>query len=130
MEVKKSKLSILLDAYQQQSGKGETYKDVLMELITGESLLFLPSVNDGSENQEVDNQGATKTLKIASIFIVDGIKVLGAFSDEAALFTWAKQPVPYKMLESKDVLQICEENGIKRVVINSNQPTMFVLEQG
>jgi len=129
MEVKKSKLSILLDAYQQQSGKGETYKDVLMELITGESLLFLPSVNNGSENQE-DNQGATKTLKIASIFTVDGIKVLGAFSDEAALFIWAKQPVPYKMLESKDVLQICEENGIKRVVINSNQPTMFVLEQG
>ena len=130
MEVKKSKLSILLDAYQQQSGQGETYKDVLMELITGESLLFLPSVNDGSENQEVDNQGATKTLKIASIFNVDGIKVLGAFSDEAALFSWSKQPVPYKMLQSKDVLQICEENGIKRVVINSNQPTMFVLEQG
>jgi len=130
MEVKKSKLSILLDAYQQQSGQGETYKDVLMELITGESLLFLPSVNDGSENQEANNQSATKTLKIASIFTVDGIKVLGAFSDEAALFIWAKQPVPYKMLESKDVLQICEENGIKRVVINSNQPTMFVLEQG
>lgn len=130
MEVKKSKLSILLDAYQQQSGQGETYKDVLMELITGESLLFLPSVNDGSENQDTDNQGATKTLKITSIFNVDGIKVLGAFSDEAALFSWAKEPVPYKMLQSKDVLQICEENRIKRVVINSNQPTMFVLEQG
>jgi len=130
MEVKKSKLSILLAAYQQQSGQGETYKDVLMELITGESLLFLPSVNDGSENQETDNESATKTLKIASIFNVDGIKVLGAFSDEAALFSWAKEPVPYKMLQSKDVLLICEENGIKRVVINSNQPTMFVLEQG
>lgn len=126
MEAKKSKLSILLDAYQQQNGQGDSYKDVLMELITGTSLLLLPSENDGSETT---TESATKMLKLSSVFNDNGVMVLGAFSDEAALFSWAKQPVPYKMLESKDVLQLCEENAIKRIVINSNTPTMFVLEQ-
>ncbi len=128
MEVKQSKLSILLDTYRQQNGKGDSYKDVLMELITGDSFLFLPSSNDGTENQET-SEGPNKTLKLTSVFNQDGIKVLGAFSDEKALFSWAKEPIHYKMMQSKDVLQLCEENAIKRIVINSNMPTMFVLEQ-
>jgi hypothetical protein len=127
--VKNSKLSILLDTYQKQQGKGDTYKDVILELLNGDSLLLLPSANDGSENKETDTDGESKTLKLSSVFNVDGVKVLGAFTDEQALFIWAKQPVPYKMLESKDVLQLCEETAIGRIVINSGLPTMFVLEQ-
>jgi hypothetical protein len=127
--VNKSKLSILLDTYQEQKGKGDSYKDVILELLNGDSLLLLPSANGGSENQESATDSESKTLKLSSVFNVDGIKVLGAFTDENALFSWAKQPVPYKMLESKDVLKLCEETAIGRIVINSGLPTMFVLEQ-
>lgn len=129
MEAKQSKLSVLLDTYQKQNGKGDTYKDVILELLNGNSLLLLPSSNDGSENKDQHTDGESKTLKLSSVFNVDGVKVLGAFTDEQALFSWAKQPVPYKMLESKDVLQLCEETAIGRIVINSGLPTMFVLEQ-
>ena len=129
MEVKQSKLSILLDTYQEQNGKGDTYKDVILELLNGDSLLLLPSDNDGLGNNEQDTASESKTLKLSSVFNVDGVKVLGAFTDEKALFSWAKQPIPYKMLESKDVLKLCEETAIGRIVINSGLPTMFVLEQ-
>lgn len=127
--MKNSKLSILLDTYQQQNGKGDSYKDVILELLNGDSLLLLPSANDGSENQGSAADSESKTLKLSSVFTIDGIKVLGAFTDESALFSWAKQPIPYKMLESKDVLKLCEETAIGRIVINSGLPTMFVLEQ-
>ena len=122
-----SKLSNLLDTYQKQKGAGDSYKDVIMELLNGDSLLYLPSPPDSPENQESATE--SKTLRLSSVFNIDGINVLGAFSDENALFTWAKQPVPYKMLESKDVLKLCEETSIGRIVINSGLPTMFVLEK-
>lgn len=127
--MKNSKLSTLLDIYQKQNGKGDSYKDVIMELLNGDSLLLLPSPMDSAENQESATEGKGKTLKLSSVFNVDGVTVLGAFTDENALFSWAKQPIPYKMLESKDVLKLCEETAIGRIVINSGLPTMFVLEQ-
>lgn len=127
--MKNSKLSTLLDIYKEQNGKGDSYKDVILELLNGDSLLLLPSPNDGQENQEQVTEDKGKTLKLSSVFNIDGITVLGAFSDEQALFNWAKQPIPYKMLEAKDVLKLCEETAIGRIVINSGSPTMFVLEQ-
>lgn len=123
-----SKLSTLIDIYQKQNGKGDSYKDVIMELLNGDSLLLLPSPKDNSEDNEATTEGGRK-LTLSSVFNIDGVTVLGAFTDENALFSWAKQPVHYKMLESKDVIKLCEETGIGRIVINSGLPTMFVLEQ-
>lgn len=122
-----SKLSDLLDIYEKQKGAGDSYKDVIMELLNGDSLLYLPSPPDSPENQESATE--SKTLRLSSVFNIDGVNVLGAFSEENALFTWAKQPVPYKMLESRDVIKLCEETSIGRIVINSGLPTMFVLEK-
>jgi len=45
------------------------------------------------------------------------------------LFSWAKKPRQYTALLSKDVLKLCEDNLIDRIVINSDLPTMFVLER-
>jgi hypothetical protein len=126
--VNKSKLSNLLDIYQKQKG-GDSYKDVIIELLNGDSLLYLPSPPDSSEDKGSASESASRTLKLSSVFTIDGVTVLGAFSDENALFTWAKQPVPYKMLESRDVIKLCEETSIGRIVINSGLPTMFVLEK-
>ncbi|MDV6168589.1 SseB family protein [Flavobacterium sp. DG1-102-2] len=86
-------------------------------------------MKDKPENQESATEGESKTLRLSSVFNIDGINVLGAFTDEQALFSWAKQPIPYKMLESKDVIKLCEETTISRIVINSGLPTMFVLEK-
>ncbi len=60
---------------------------------------------------------------------MDGLKVLGAFTDEESLLSWAKKPTAYTALESKAVLELCEKELIERIVINSDLPTMFVLER-
>lgn len=124
-----SRLFELLEIYQKQSGNGDSYKSVVLELMNGNSYLLLPSEND---NEISDTWTTTKketTLKLTCVFNLDGLKVLGAFTDENALLSWAKKPTQYTALSSKDVMKLCEENLIERIVINSDLPTMFVLER-
>ncbi len=124
-----SKLFQLLEIYQEQNGKGDSYKNVILELMNGNSFLLLPSVND-NENSDTWTTAKTDTsLKLTCIYNLDGLKVLGAFTDENALLSWAKKPTQYTGLSSQDVLKLCEENLIERIVINSDLPTMFVLER-
>lgn len=124
-----SRLFELLDIYQKQNGKGDSYKNVVLELMNGNSFLLLPSEN-GNENSDTWTTTKEKTtLNLNCIFNLDGLKVLGAFTDENALLSWAKKPTQYTGLSSQNVLKLCEENLVERIVINSDLPTMFVLER-
>lgn len=67
-------------------------------------------------------------MNITSLINLDGLKVLGAFTDEQSLFNWKKGTCQYTAMRSQDVLKFCEENGVSRVVINSGADNMFVLE--
>ena len=124
-----SKLFQLLDIYQKQNGKGDSYKNVVSELMNGNSFLLLPSQNDNKIPENWTTTEKNTTLKLTCIYNLDGLKVLGAFTDENALFSWAKKPKPYTALLSKDVLKLCEKQLIERIIINSDLPTMFVLEK-
>ena len=124
-----SRLFELLSIYQKQRGKGDSYKNVVLELMNGNSFLMLPSHNDNQNTIGWTTTDKEKTLKLASVFDLDGLKVLGAFTDEKALLSWAKKPTQYTALSSKDVMKLCEENLIERIVINTDLPTMFVLER-
>ncbi|RTY93448.1 SseB family protein [Flavobacterium sp. GT3R68] len=124
-----SRLFELLSIYEKQNGEGDSYKNVVLELMNGNSFLLLPSKND---NQFSDSWTTTKgdtTLQLSSVFNLDGLKVLGAFTDEKALLNWANKPTQYTALSSKDVLSLCERELMDRIVINSDLPTMFVLEK-
>jgi SseB protein N-terminal domain len=68
-------------------------------------------------------------LKLTSVFNFNGLKVLGAFTDESALMIWANKEIQYTAMKTQDVVNFCKENGIGRVVINSNQKNIFVLER-
>lgn len=119
----------LLEIYEKQNGKGESYKNVVLELMNGNSFLLLPSEND---NEFTENWSTTKsdmTLKLSSVFNLDGLNVLGAFTDEKSLLSWSNKPTEYTALSSKVVLELCEKEHIERIVINSDLPTMFVLER-
>ena len=119
----------MLETYQRQNGEDDSYKNVILELMNGNSFLLLPSEND---NENLDTWTTAKidtTLKLTCIYNLEGLKVLGAFTDENALLSWAKKPTQFTGLSSQDVLKLCEENLIERVVINSDLPTMFVLER-
>lgn len=125
-----TKLLGLINTYYKQEGKGDSYMNVILELMNGNSMLLLPSANDTPEEQKALTEAEhTKTLKLSSVFNHEGIRTLCVFTDEETLSDWAKKPMPYKMLVSKDVLQLCEMSSILRIVINTGTPTMFVLEQ-
>lgn len=124
-----SKLFELLAIYQRQNGKGDSYKNVVLELMNGNSFLLLPSENDNENSDTWTTAQNDTTLKLTCIFNLDGLKVLGAFTDENALLNWTKKPTQYTALSSKDVMKLCEDNLIERIVINSDLPTMFVLER-
>lgn len=124
-----SKLFKLLEVYQKQNGKGDSYKNVVLELMNGNSFLLLPSQNDNEGSGAWTTAEKDTTLKLTSVYNLDGLKVLGAFTDEISLLAWAKKPTQYTALSSKDVLKLCEEQLIERIVVNSDLPTMFVLER-
>jgi hypothetical protein len=124
-----SRLFELLDIYQNQNGKGDSYKNVVLELMNGSSFLLLPSKNDNENSDTWTTAKEDTTPKLTSIFNLDGLKVLGAFTDENALLSWANKPTPFTWLSSQEILKLCKENLVDRIVINSDLPTMFVLER-
>lgn len=107
----------------------ESYRNVVNELLNGQSFLLLPSVNDGKSSDDWKTLKTGSTLKLTSVFDVDGLQVLGAFSDESALSTWSRKQTEFTAMRTQDVIEFCQTNGIDRIVINSDQPTMFVLER-
>ena len=123
-----NRLLLLLSVYESQQGSKESYMAVLSELLNGNSFLLLPTVNKektaGWKNIEKD-----ESIQITSVFDMDGLKVLGAFTDEMALLKWADRETQYTAIPSKDVLEMCENNAIGRIVINTGQSNMFVLER-
>ena len=124
-----TRLFKLLEIYQQKNGKGDSYKNVVLELMNGNSYLLLPSENDNEGPATWTTTAEDTTLKLTCVYNLDGLKVLAAFTDEASLVTWTKKPVQYTALPSKEILKLCEEQLIERIVINSDLPTMFVLER-
>jgi len=124
-----NKLLELLEIHQKQNRDEDSYKNVLNELLNGDSYLLLPSVNKNLSSNEVTISDENTTLQLTSIFNLDGLKVLGAFTDESSLSNWAQKPTQYTALHSKVVLKLCEDNSIERIVINSGSSTLFFLER-
>lgn len=124
-----TRLLELIKTYQKRNGKGDTYKNVVLELMDGNSFLLLPSQNDHELSKGWATTKTDTTLKLTCIYNLDGLKILGAFTDEQSMLSWAKKPTEYTAIYSKDILKLCEEQLIERIVINSNQPNMFVLER-
>jgi hypothetical protein len=123
-----TRLRYLLDIYGQHPSK-ENYKAVLDEITTGNSFLLLPSVNENGNSNGWQTAQVGTTLNLASIFNLDGLKVLGAFSDEIALIKWTNRETQYTAIKTQDLVDFCKQNNVDRIVINSDQKNMFVLER-
>jgi hypothetical protein len=123
-----TKLISLLDIYAEQPSN-ENYKSVVSEIINGNAFLLLPSVNDKNIPESWETTKVNTTLNLTSVFNLDGLKVLGAFSDESALVAWSKRETEYTALRTQDITTFCQEHNIDRIVINSDQKNMFVLER-
>lgn len=109
----------------------ETFIAVLNELQGNNAFLLVPTTepiigkdrnNEGWSTIEKGTQ-----MSFTSVFEVEGQKVLGAFTSQNTLTNWANETKPFASLPAKDVLDIAMQNNIERIVIDSNQETMFVL---
>lgn len=123
-----SRLTYLLDIYGQHP-LNENYKAVLDEITTGNSFLLLPSVNENGNSNGWKTTEVGTTINLASIFNLDGLRVLGAFSDEVALLKWTNRETQYTAIKTQDLIDFCKQNSVDRIVINSDQKNMFVLER-
>jgi hypothetical protein len=117
----------LLDAWARNMSKGN-YIKVRKELMNGNSFLMLPSSNRGSFSTDWHATTATTPIQLGSVYTIDGVKVLGAFTDSDSVLRWSKgKQVNCNSLLSQTILKICEQNGIKRIVINSGSNNIFPL---
>jgi len=115
-----TKLLELLDLYWKAEGRGDSYENVIKELIDGNSFLMIPTVTD--PDQERHN------WKTATIVHFEGRKAIRVFTDEGALLRWMKKLTTYAAMRSQDVLKLCQANGFTRVIINSGCANTFVIE--
>ncbi|HMK26018.1 MAG TPA: enhanced serine sensitivity protein SseB C-terminal domain-containing protein [Chitinophagaceae bacterium] len=123
-----TRLTYLLNIYGQHPSN-ENYRAVLDEITTGNSFLLLPSANENGNSNGWQTAQVGTTINLASIFNLDGLRVLGAFSDEIALVKWTNRETQYTAIKTQDLVDFCKQNNVDRIVINSNQKNMFVLER-
>jgi hypothetical protein len=101
---------------------------VRKELTEGNSFLMLPSGENGSDTAGWMKLAEVTKIRLASLYTVEGVKTLAAFTDEEAVLRWSKgKRVFCNSLHSQDVFGICQNNGIKRIVINSGSDNIFPL---
>jgi hypothetical protein len=86
-----TKLVFLMNNWS-ENPSDKNYKLVMDELLHGNSFLILPTLDSGQTGLSEDWSVAEKDmpLKLTSVYNLDGLKVLGAFSDEKSLLMWAK----------------------------------------
>ncbi|QFZ55366.1 SseB family protein [Oceanihabitans sp. IOP_32] len=123
-----TKLVGLLEKYGKNQSQ-ENYQKAFNEIMEGNAMLVLPSVNDGEPKDNWTTLQKDSTLKLTSVFDQDGLKVLGAFTSPEKLVEWTKKETEYTAMKSKDVIDFCQAHGIDRIVIDTDMPTMFVLER-
>jgi len=127
IEPNNTKLIMLLNTWSKEP-IFKNYEKVMDELMNGNSFLMLPSQNDDqTEKKWRVSQG--ETLSLTCIFEVDGIKIIGGFTDDEAIVRWAKGHTTYTSIRSQEVLQLCERESIYKIVINSNSPNIFLAQR-
>ena len=116
-----------LDAWAKDKSK-ETYAAVRTELQQGHSFLMLPSGEQPATGPGWQRTAKTTRLQPASIYTIENKKVLGAFTDPDAVLRWSKGKLtPCVSLESQAVMEICEKNGIQKIIINSGSENVYPL---
>lgn len=127
---KNSNLLTVIKAFRNNQNE-ETFMAVLNELQGNNAFLLVPTTEPivGKDRNEEGWSTIEKgtQMSFTSVFEVEGQKVLGAFTSQQNLMNWANETKPFASLPARDVLDIAIQNGIEKIVIDSNQDTMFVL---
>ena len=118
----------LIQAYHQNETP-ENYKKVLEELYGPRAFLVVPTDGEQSKSDEWKTLKKGTRMGFTSVFNVDGLLVFGVFTSETALSQWINKETAFVAMPARVVLELAEEHSFGRIVIDSDQETMFVLER-
>ncbi|MCW1149167.1 SseB family protein [Flavobacterium lacisediminis] len=107
----------------------ENYGKVIEELYGPRSFLFVPTADKHEHSNGWEKSKGGDVIDFATVYNLDGLLVLGVFTSEEALSKWTKEEMGYIAIPSKTIMEIAERENFGRVVIDSDQDTMFVLER-
>jgi hypothetical protein len=122
-------LLLTIKAFQTNQNQ-EMFMAVLSELQGDNAYLLVPTSSPVTgENPEKSWTTLEKGAKLSftSVFETEGKLVMGVFTSQATLMSWASETKPFVTLSAKEVLEIAVENKISQLIIDSNQQSMFVL---
>lgn len=123
-----TRLIFLLNEWS-KNPSGKNFEKVMDELINGNSYLLLPSIAEALGNKSFTAADSETKLPLTCIYEVDGVRVLGAFTDETSLYNWSKNSSHYIAMTTKGILKMCEMNDIYKIVINSDSPDIFLVQR-
>ncbi|MBC5833689.1 SseB family protein [Flavobacterium sp. F372] len=123
-----TKLLALIAQYHKDSSS-DSYAKVIEELYGDEACLIVPTADENSKSNEWKTLKKGEAVNFTSVFDIDGLLAFGVFTSEETLSKWITKETPFMAMPAKSVLEISEQQSFGRVVIDSDQPTMFVLER-
>ena len=108
-----------------------TFMAVFEELQGDNAFLVVPTAEPIKGDNRDENGWSTiekgTPMTFTWVFEVENQKVMGVFTSQAALTIWSQETKPFVSIPAKDVLEIAMQNDIEKIIIDSNQETMFVL---
>lgn len=123
-----TKLLSLITQYHKDSSP-DAYVKVMEELYGDTAYLIVPTADTNSKSKEWKTLEKGETINFTTVFDVEGLLTFGVFTSEEALSKWTTKETSFMAMPAKAVLEISQEQSFGRVVIDSDQPTMFVLER-
>ena len=120
-----SKLYSLIEEWLAADGKGKTYENVVLELLNGNSSLFVQTYGEQVNETRAFVADENTKLKVG-IWEIDGKNYFGAFTELDLLEKWLKVRGSYAQLHSKVLLQMADEKEVDGIIINSSYRNMFV----
>ncbi|MCD8518278.1 MAG: SseB family protein [Flavobacterium sp.] len=118
----------LIQAYHQNETP-ENYKKVIEELYGSRAFLVVPTDGEQSKSNEWKTLEKGTSVAFTTVFDVEGMLVFGVFTSETALSKWTDRETAFMAMPARAVLDLAETHSFGRVVIDSDQETMFVLER-
>jgi len=118
----------LIQAYHKNETP-ENYKNVIEELYGPRAFLVVPTDGEQSKSDEWKTLEKGTSIAFTTVFDVEGMLVFGVFTSETALSKWTDRETAFMAMPARAVLDLAETHSFGRVVIDSDQETMFVLER-
>ena len=125
LDTDNTKLLSLMEDWLIADGKGKSYENVVLELLNGNSSLFVQTHGEQATETRTFVADENTILKMG-IYEIEGKKYFGAFTELDLLEKVLKVRGSYAQVESKVLLEMADKTGVDGIIINSSYRNMFV----